>query len=118
MGGESALMQDSTLAVLGLYEEGGFEIDENFRELPDHVAAELEFLYLLLFQENLAQRSGRSGELAATAGLRARFLRQHLGAWVGPFTAAMEAGAGTAFYRELAKLTDRLVRTEAGRASA
>jgi putative dimethyl sulfoxide reductase chaperone len=43
--GEKSLMQDSTLAVRALYEQAGFEVDENFRELPDHVAVELEFLY-------------------------------------------------------------------------
>ena len=49
MSGEKTLMQDSTMAVEQLYQEGGFEIDEDFRELPDHIAAELEFLYLLIY---------------------------------------------------------------------
>ena len=44
---EKKLMQDSTVQVLELYKEGGFELSEDFRELPDHIAAELEFLYLL-----------------------------------------------------------------------
>ena len=56
--GTTALMQDSTMAVQQLYAEGGFEIDDGFRELPDHVAAELEFLYLLIFRETEAQRQG------------------------------------------------------------
>ncbi len=102
LSGEQALMQDSTMAVLELYREGGFELDEGFRELPDHIAAELEFLYLLI------QRDPGS--------LRKRFLEEHLGRWVGPFTDAMHAGAETPFYRELAKLTGRLVALEASRA--
>jgi TorA maturation chaperone TorD len=106
-------MQDSTMAVLELYEEGGFEMDESFRELPDHIAAELEFLYLLIFQENQARRTGEPEALSATIGLRRRFLDQHLGRWVGPFTAAVRAGADSAFYRELAELTDRFVKLEA-----
>jgi TorA maturation chaperone TorD len=111
--GENTLMQDSTMAVLELYHEGGFDLDEQFRELPDHIAAELEFLYLLIYQENQARRTGKPEALSASNGLRRRFLDQHLGRWVGPFTVAVRARADYAFYRELAELTDRFVKLEA-----
>ncbi|OGA55697.1 MAG: hypothetical protein A3F77_06565 [Betaproteobacteria bacterium RIFCSPLOWO2_12_FULL_67_28] len=109
---EESLMGDASMAVLQLYEEGGFEIAEDFRELPDHIAAELEFLYLLIFRENQARRAGEPGALNAAAKLRKRFLGEHLGRWVGPFTAAVSAGAQSTFYRELAGLTERFVRME------
>ena len=111
--GEQTLMQDSTAEVDALYAEGGFEIDDGFRELPDHIAAELEFLYLLIFRENEAQRAGDTAALAAVADLRKRFLGGHLGAWIVPFTAAVRNGAETDFYRELALLTGRFVSMEA-----
>ena len=109
---DKGLMQGSTMAVLALYAEGGFEIADEFRELPDHVAAELEFLYLLRFKEVQARRNGDPAEVAAVAGLRKRFLNAHLGTWVGPFAAAVKAGAQHSFYRELAELTERFVRME------
>ena len=59
---EKTLMGSSTIAVQELYKEGGFEIDESFRELPDHIAAELEFLYLLIFRENAAHQNGKAEE--------------------------------------------------------
>jgi TorA maturation chaperone TorD len=99
-------------AVLALYDEGGFEIDDAFHELPDHVAVELEFLYLLGFTQNQARLAGHSAALAASEGLQQRFLAEHLGAWIGPFTAAVKSGAQTAFYRELAALTARFVRMQ------
>ena len=102
LSGESALMQDSTLGALAMYAEGGFEIDDGFRELPDHIAAEIEFLYLLIYRD-------------APVDLRKRFLGEHLGKWVRPFTQAVHAGAETAFYRELAQLTDGLIAMEASR---
>jgi len=114
LNGEKTLMQDSTMAVEELYEEGGFEIDEDFRELPDHIAAELEFLYLLIYRENEACRNDDQEALTAMAGLRKRFLDEHLGSWVGPFTASVRAGAQSGFYRELAALTDCFVSMEAG----
>ncbi len=112
MTGERALMQDSTMALLELYEQGGFEIADDFRDLPDHIAAELEFLYLLIFRENEARRSGNVDALAVTVALRKRFLAEHLGRWVAPFTAATREGAQSEFYRQLAALTERLVGRE------
>ena len=116
MSGEMTLMQNSTIAVEELYAEGGFEIDGDFRELPDHIAAELEFLYLLIYRENEARRNNDTEALAVIDSLRKRFLDEHLGSWVGPFTAAVSTGAQSGFYRELAALTDRFVNMEAGTA--
>jgi TorA maturation chaperone TorD len=111
---DGGLMQGSTAAVTGLYAEGGFEIAAEFRDLPDHVAAELEFLYLLLFKLAQARMSGDSEAASTADALRRRFLDRHLGAWIGPFAAALRAGAQTDFYRALADLTERFVGLEAG----
>ena len=108
-------MQDSTMDVLDLYKQGGFAIDSDFQELPDHVAVELEFLYLLLFRQAQARHDGSAEDLAAAAALQHRFLARHLGAWIGPFAAAVQAGAETAFYRQLGALTERFVRMEQAR---
>lgn len=112
LGGDVTLMQDSSVAVEALYEEGGFAIDDAFRELPDHVAAELEFLYLLIHQQNVAQARGELDAVHANADLRRRFLDAHLGAWSPAFARAVEEGAQTPFYRELAALTARFVADE------
>jgi TorA maturation chaperone TorD len=114
--GESSLMQNSTMDVLGLYREGGFDISEDFRELPDHIAAELEFLYLLIFRENEAQRNADLDALAATEALRKRFLAGHLAPWVDRFIAAVKDGAETDYYRALADLTQRFIAIEVHRA--
>jgi len=107
--GEKTLMQDSTAAVVELYRQGGFELDESFRELPDHIAAELEFVYLLAYRQNAARQQNDSEELASIASLRKRFLDEHLRRSIGPFAEAMKAGAQSAFYGELATMTLRAV---------
>lgn len=112
LGGEGALMRDSTMAVVALYHEGGFELAGDFRNLPDHVAAELEFLYLSIYRENEAQRNADLDALAVTLDLRRRFLGAHLGAWIEPFTAAIERAARTEHYRALAALTRHFVQNE------
>lgn len=106
------LMQDSTVAVLDLYADGGFEMDESFRDLPDHVAAELEFMYLLLFRQAEALRNGDEQARQRFAGLQRQLLDEHLGRWVVPFAAATAGSAQTDFYRGLAGLTDAFVGME------
>ncbi len=113
LNGQSTLMQESTVAVLALYAEGGFEIDDDFCDLPDHIAAELEFLYLLLFREAQARLQGDADAVKSNAVLRRRLLDDHLGRWVVPFAAAVRSGAECAFYRELAELTERFIAKEA-----
>lgn len=104
---------EATMTVLDFYEQGGFDVSEDFRELPDHVAVELEFLYVLIFAQTQTQLGGDADELSAANGLHRRFAVEHMGAWVGPFTDALKSGAGTAFYRELAGITRHFLRLEA-----
>lgn len=113
--GENVLMQDSTMDLVKLYEQGGFEIAEDFQDLPDHVAVELEFLYLLTHQMNQARAAGDERALQAVQVLRTAFLVGHLGRWLGPFILAVHDHAQTDFYRELAELTERFVRLEGQR---
>ena len=115
--GENVVMQDSTMELLQLYEQGGFAIDENFQELPDHVAVELEFLYLLTHQLHRAQAGGDAEALQALQVLRTAFLDGHLGRWLGGFILAVHEHAQTDFYRERAELTELFVRLE-GQAQA
>lgn len=111
LSGEKVVMQDSTMAALALYAEGGFEIDESFSDLPDHVAVQLEFLYLLEFKLRQARAAGAEGasELQRLHALRRRFLDEHLARWVGRFAQAVQAGAGCRFYRLVGRLTEAYV---------
>lgn len=111
--GPKTAMGDSTMAVLELYREGGFDLDENFHEVPDHIAAELEFLYLLNFQAHEARNGGLGEAQGKSLALKQRLLQNHLGRWVTPFTDAMKAAAETPFYQILAELTARYVQLEA-----
>lgn len=96
---------ESTQALIELYDSGGFELDPDFRDLPDHVAVELEFLYTLEFQlaASLKANDGKAFEHAGT--LRWALLNQHLGIWVDPFANALGNHAVCDFYRQLGKFT-------------
>lgn len=114
LSGEKVLMQESTIAVLDLYAAAGFELDEDFHDLPDHVAAELECLYLLTYRAVGARLEGDDSGTTALA-LRARLLDEHLGRWIPPFAAAVRDHARTGFYRELADLTSWFIAAERDR---
>ena len=103
----------ATTAVLDFYEQGGFDVSDDIHELPDHVAIELEFFYLLIFAQNQAQISGNADDLAAANALHRRFVVEHLNAWFGKFATAVKAGAELAFYRELVDFTALFLRMEA-----
>lgn len=105
--GENVIMGDSTMAVLALYREGGFQVSEAFGEVPDHVAVELEFLYLL--NAHLGNRQTEMDQREHLAALKHSFLREHLGRWVVPFTKAITSSADTGFYRKVADITRRFV---------
>jgi TorA maturation chaperone TorD len=113
LSGQNQLMQAPTLDVMALYDQAGFEVDAEFKELPDHVAVELEFLYLLLWRENEARAAGNAGALAGIASVKRALLDQHLGLWLGPFLLAMHEGAQTVFYETLAQVTERFARLAA-----
>lgn len=106
------LMQDSTMDVRALYRAGGFELAEDFHELPDHVAVELEFLYVLIFRAGHARIAGDAEGARRVEDLKRTFLERHLARWVGAFAEACTAGAQTRFYRELGALTARFVARE------
>lgn len=104
--------QEATEEVRRFYAEAGFEIDEEFQDLPDHIAAELELLFALIFREARARSIGDPTDQLAATELRLRFIRSHLGRWVAPFTQALRAEADTDFYRTLADVTERFVAAE------
>lgn len=110
---ERSLMQDSTKAVLDLYRDAGFELADDFRDLPDHISVELECLYTLLFREAQVSRqeADRHG-VQRVLQLRARLLDHHLGRWAEPFADAIASSAQTDFYRELATLTRSFIAGE------
>lgn len=106
---DKQVMGESAVKVQDLYREYGFDVDENFREVPDHIAVQLEFLYLLSHGIAVAVSSGDNQETSRRTTLKQRFLEQHLGRWIEPFTAAVCSGAETEYYRELAALTRNIL---------
>ena len=103
--GERKIMGDSTIDVRKRYLDSGLAISENFKDAPDHIAAELEFMYFLVSNEINAISSEQLDEGSECLYRQKLFLTDHLGAWIGDFTRNTEVSTDCDFYRNLARAT-------------
>lgn len=102
---EALSTADSTQTLLDLFADGGFEIDPEFLDLPDHIAVQLEFLYTILFRKAAALRDGDHQSIGELNDLRERLIVGHLDRWLPDFQTAVLEGAQCRFYRDLVDLT-------------
>jgi len=93
----------STVDLMERYRKNGVTLAGDFREVADHITAELEFLYFLGFRAVQALADD-DRQRAADARMEIEsFLRDHLGVWITDFTYQVEEHARTEFYRNLAR---------------
>ena len=107
--GERQIMGKSTLDVRNRYREAGLDISSDFRNPPDHIAAELEFMYFLIFKEVEAIGNSDIETTLSFIEKQRAFLREYLGTWVFDFTDIIEEKAETDFYKNLARATKAFV---------
>lgn len=97
---EGSLAGSAPQMIRACYETAGVVPDEDFRDLPDHVAMQLEFL------GRLCERGARGD--ADAAGMADEFAAEFVHAWAEPLErACATAAAGlpaAAVYRALARL--------------
>ncbi|MBC8505514.1 MAG: molecular chaperone TorD family protein [Anaerolineales bacterium] len=107
--GQRQLFGDSTVDVQSRYESAGLQFSKDFREAPDHIAAELEFLYFLIFLEVEALEKENWEAVLESLKFQESFLNDHLGAWISRFASDVEENAQTEFYKNLAIITSKFV---------
>lgn len=101
--------------VAGFYRAFGLELSPSFKDRPDHIAAEFEFMHFLLVKQAQAAASGRTDLAEETHRAEAMFLSDHLGAWAPGFLKAVAAEGGHAFYEALADVGGQLLSLEIAR---
>ncbi|MBI5212445.1 MAG: molecular chaperone TorD family protein [Nitrospirae bacterium] len=100
--GEKKVMGDSTMEVIKIYEAQGLAMDSEFNNLPDHITAELEFMYYLIFKEIEALERSETGKAIELINTQELFLNNFLKRWVKPFCGKIKQGASGEYYRALA----------------
>jgi len=112
--GGGVLMGEPTLGVLRRYEEAGVQVWEGFRDCPDHIAAELEYLFFTAREAANFAALGRADTAQLWVQRHRAFLSEHLAAWVKPFAVKVLEGSQNVYYRALVELTLGWVERENG----
>ena len=92
-------MGTSTADIANLYRQEGLEVAS--QEMPDHIAAELEFMHYLCGKEAAAAAGGSSTEVQKWRDLQKEFYRSSL-QWIPQFCDAIRTGTENPFYTGLA----------------
>lgn len=102
---QGLVMDESTIDVIQRYAQDGLSLSPTFKDLPDHVAVELEYLSFIYAKEAMAKKTG---QVDLSLGFRRKansFLREHLGRWVPIFCHKIISFTESPFYSSLAKIT-------------
>ena len=98
----------STAEVARLYEATGLGIADNFHDIPDHIAAELEFASYLIAEQQKGEQDG-SCHTQELASIEKKLLREHLFRWAPAFFSRVIEYSKVTFYREIARLGQQLI---------
>ncbi|MCL4477127.1 MAG: molecular chaperone TorD family protein [Nitrospirae bacterium] len=108
--GDRKVMGDSTMEVMKMYEEQGLAMDREFRNLPDHITVELEFMYYLIFKEIEALEKSDIASALNFINIQEVFLDRFLKRWIRPFCDKVKEGTDSGFYKALADCAAAFIR--------
>lgn len=106
------VMGDSTAKVAAFYHFCGLHLADDFHELPDHFAVELEFMSYLAFKQREAESTGNEEEVARIISLQREFLDRFLLPWLAPFTSAIITDGEAPFYQAIARCTAAFINAD------
>jgi TorA maturation chaperone TorD len=106
------VMGDSTARVAAFYHACGLHLADDFHELPDHFAVELEFMSYLAFKEREAEISDNNAEVTRLVSLQKEFLDRFLMPWLEPFTSAIIIDDEAPFYKAIAHCTAAFINAD------
>jgi DMSO reductase family type II enzyme chaperone len=98
----------TTSEVLQFYHDTGFTLKEELKDLPDHIAHELEFMGILANQESQAKGSERIKLEERQMDFFSRFILP----WVPSFCERIEEHSRIPFYRHIGNLTREFINLE------
>ncbi len=98
----------TTSEIVQFYHQNGFTLKEDLKDLPDHIAHELEFLSILTARESDAS----GAERVRFEEIQVEFFSRFLLPWVYSFFGKVINESRSLFYRSLAQLTKEFIDLE------
>ncbi len=95
---KGTVMGDNSKQVELFYTQAGIEISPDFKDAPDHIILEAEFLARLCDMEESAWKANDPAKANKYRKMQANFLNQHLIKWIDRLLHAVEKGARNSFY--------------------
>jgi TorA maturation chaperone TorD len=102
---EATLWGPQTVKVKKFIEAAGLEYDGSFTGLPDHLAAELEFMQRLATKEAEAWAEPNEEFAINILKIEKRFLDEHLSQWISRFCDKVMEKSEHPFYQVFAEVT-------------
>lgn len=106
---EGKLMGESTVQVSKFYDSAGLAINDSFKDLPDHVVAELEFLIFLIFNEIKFLENSEIENYNVISNLKIDFFNRFFITWIYKFTSVIIDNTELEFYKNVGVSINNIV---------
>lgn len=103
------LMGDSTIEVQKIYQSAGLVINESFKDLPDHVIAELEFLVFLIHNEIIFIENAEINNYKIISDLKKEFYNIYFYSWIKMFSSVIFENTNNEFYKLVSDYLNNIV---------
>lgn len=97
------------MKAIRMYEDEGLSGSVDARELPDHVAVELEFMSYLVFKEIKALETSDLRAALESVEKQERFSGEFLRRWIPPFCERIKENTENGFYAALAQCASTFI---------
>lgn len=96
------VMGDSTMEIIDVYQKEDLARSDDFKDLPDHIVVEMEFMSYLIFKEREALEKSDTETATEYRQKQSSFLENYIRSWIPPFCKKIKEGTNNGFYSALA----------------
>jgi thiosulfate reductase/polysulfide reductase chain A len=108
------LMGESVVSVKRLYNRFGLGVSHTFKDLPDHIGAELEFMFFLSNNESKFEADESDEERKLCIHYENKFLEDHMMRWIPDFVDCLERSYSSELFIHLSRFVREFVREDSG----
>lgn len=102
----------STHDIMKLYTEAGLMVSPAFKDLPDHICAELEFVYFLCARQEESLHRDNAGESSRFWGIQKVFFERHLGCWGPQFCLSLNENTIEPYFKFISRFMTAFLESE------